>query len=119
MELKQLIIKCFFIIFGIIEVVTNGFYLSGEKRIMKAKLQHREIPENVTKSKLKIKVTIMFLFGWLFLLAGILSFSKNLLYILILFNIYLLCEAMHYKYWKTFGAFFVSLIMTVIYVICR
>ena len=86
---------------------------------MKAKLQHREIPENVTKSKLKIKVTIMFLFGWLFLLTGILSFSKNLLYVLILFNVYALSEAIYYKYWKTFGAFFVSIIMTVIYVICR
>lgn len=73
------------------EVVTNGFYFFDEKRIIKAKLQHREIPENVTKSKLKIKVTIIFLFGWLFLLTGILLFSKSLLYVLTLFNIYIYC----------------------------
>ncbi|BBM40118.1 hypothetical protein JCM16776_0331 [Leptotrichia shahii] len=117
------IFKIIIVIFGLIEIMTNGYYLFGKDKIMKAKLQHRELPEEITILQLKLKVMLMFLSGCLFLITGIASFFKEKEYLLFLslifFNLYALCETLYYRYWKVFGFFIVSIFMTLIYIFLR
>ena len=120
---EMFIFKIIIVIFGLIEIMTNGYYLFGKNKIMKAKLQHRELPEGITILQLKVKVMLMFLSGCLFLITGIASFFKEKEYLLFLslifFNLYALCEALYYRYWKVFGFFIVSIFMTLIYIFLR
>ena len=120
---EMFIFKIIIVIFGLIEIMTNGYYLFGKNKIMKAKLQHRELPEGITIFQLKLKVILMFLSGLLFFITGIVSFFKekeHLLFLsLIFFNLYALSEALYYRYWKIFGFFIVSIFMTLIYIFLR
>ena len=120
---EMFIFKIIIVIFGLIEIMTNGYYLFGKEKIMKAKLQHRELPEGITIFQLKLKVILMFLSGLLFFITGIVSFFKekeHLLFLsLIFFNLYALSEALYYRYWKVFGFFIVSIFMTLIYIFLR
>lgn len=120
---EMFIFKIIIVVFGLIEIMTNGYYLFGKNKIMKAKLQHRELPEGITIFQLKLKVILMFLSGLLFFITGIVSFFKekeHLLFLsLIFFNLYALSEALYYRYWKIFGFFIVSIFMTLIYIFLR
>ena len=120
---EMFIFKIIIVVFGLIEIMTNGYYLFGKNKIIKAKLQHRELPEGITIFQLKLKVILMFLSGLLFFIAGIVSFFKekeHLLFLsLIFFNLYALSEALYYRYWKVFGFFIVSIFMTLIYIFLR
>ena len=120
---EMFIFKIIIVIFGLIEIMTNGYYLFGKEKIMKAKLQHRELPEGITFFQLKVKVMLMFLSGCLFFITGIASFFKEKEYLLFLsllfFNLYALYEALYYRYWKVFGFFIVSIFMTLIYIFLR
>ena len=120
---EMFIFKIIIVVFGLIEIMTNGYYLFGKNKIMKAKLQHRELPEGITILQLKVKVMLMFLSGCLFLITGIASFFKEKEYLLFLslifFNLYALSEVLYYKYWKIFGFFIVSAFMTLIYIFLR
>lgn len=120
---EMFIFKIIIVVFGLIEIMTNGCYLFGKNKIMKAKLQHRELPEGITIFQLKLKVILMFLSGLLFFITGIVSFFKekeHLLFLsLIFFNLYALSEALYYRYWKVFGFFIVSIFMTLIYIFLR
>ncbi len=114
------IFKIIMIIFGLIEIITNGYYLFGKDKIMKAKLQHRELPKGTTVFQLRLKVILMFLIGCLFFTAGIISLFKEREYLLFLalifLNLYALCEALYYRYWRVFGFFIVTVFMTLIYI---
>lgn len=120
---EMFIFKIIIVIFGLIEIMTNGYYLFGKNKIMKAKLQHRELPEGITIFQLKLKVILMFLSGLLFFITGIVSFFEEKEYLLFLslifFNLYALSEVLYYKYWKIFGFFIVSIFMTLIYIFLR
>ena len=120
---EMFIFKIIIVVFGLIEIMTNGYYLFGKNKIIKAKLQHRELPEGITIFQLKLKVILMFLSGLLFFITGIVSFFKekeHLLFLsLIFFNLYALSEALYYRYWKIFGFFVVSIFMTLIYIFLR
>ena len=120
---EMFIFKIIIVVFGLIEIMTNGYYLFGKDKIIKAKLQHRELPEEITVFQLKVKVILMFLSGSLFFITGIASFFKekeHLLFLsLIFFNLYALSEALYYRYWKIFGFFIVSIFMTLIYIFLR
>ena len=120
---EMFIFKIIIVVFGLIEIMTNGYYLFGKNKIMKAKLQHRELPEGITIFQLKLKVILMFLSGLLFFITGIVSFFEEKEYLLFLslifFNLYALSEALYYKYWKIFGFFIVSIFMTLIYIFLR
>ena len=120
---EMFIFKIIIVVFGLIEIMTNGYYLFGKDKIIKAKLQHRELPEGITIFQLKLKVILMFLSGLLFFITGIVSFFKekeHLLFLsLIFFNLYALSEALYYGYWKIFGFFIVSIFMTLIYIFFR
>ena len=117
------VFKIIMIIFGLAEIITNGYYLFGRNKIMKAKLQHRELPEGITVFQLKLKVTLMFLSGWIFFITGIAAFFKEWEYLLflslILFNLYAFCEALYYKYWRVFGFLMVTVFMTLIYILLK
>ena len=120
---EMFIFKIIIVVFGLIEIMTNGYYLFGKNKIMKAKLQHRELPEGITIFQLKLKVILMFLSGLLFFITGIVSFFEEKEYLLFLslifFNLYALSEVLYYKYWKIFGFFIVSIFMTLIYIFLR
>ena len=120
---EMFIFKIIIVIFGLIEIMTNGYYLFGKDKIIKAKLQHRELPEGITVFQLKLKVILMFLSGLLFFITGIVSFFEEKEYLLFLslifFNLYALSEVLYYKYWKIFGFFIVSIFMTLIYIFLR
>lgn len=120
---EMFIFKIIIVVFGLIEIMTNSYYLFGKDKIMKAKLQHRELPEEITILQLKVKVMLMFLSGCLFLITGIASFFEEKEYLLFLalifFNLYALCEALYYRCWKVFGFFIVSAFMTLIYIFLR
>ena len=120
---EMFIFKIIIVVFGLIEIMTNGYYLFGKNKIMKAKLQHRELPEGITIFQLKLKVILMFLSGLLFFITGIVSFFEEKEYLLFLalifFNLYALSEALYYRYWKIFGFFIVSIFMTLIYIFLR
>jgi len=81
---EMFIFKIIIVVFGLIEIMTNGYYLFGKNKIMKAKLQHRELPEEITILQLKLKVMLMFLSGCLFLITGIASFFEEKEYLLFL-----------------------------------
>ena len=120
---EMFIFKIIIVVFGLIEIMTNGYYLFGKDKIIKAKLQHRELPEGITIFQLKLKVILMFLSGLLFFITGIVSFFEEKEYLLFLslifFNLYALSEALYYGYWKIFGFFIVSIFMTLIYIFLR
>jgi hypothetical protein len=119
--LKDLIFTIFFIVFGLLEIITNGIYLFKKDGLKYAVKQHQELPKGVSERKLKIKVVLVFIFGVLFFVTGILtlfnlSFIKNVYFIvLILFSIYALCEAIYYKYWRIFGFFAITVILILLY----
>ena len=81
---EMFIFKIIIVVFGLIEIMTNGYYLFGKNKIIKAKLQHRELPEGITIFQLKLKVILMFLSGLLFFITGIASFFKEKEYLLFL-----------------------------------
>ncbi len=117
------IFKIIIIIFGLIEIITNGYYLFGSNKIMKAKLQHRELPEGITVFQLRLKVILMFLSSCLFFITGIATLFDKWEYLLflslIIFNLYALCEALYYRYWRVFGFFMVTIFMTLIYILLK
>lgn len=113
----QEILRALFLTIGSTEIITNLIYLTRKKGIELARKQHRELPDNISNKKIKIKVISM-------LLSGIALFSSSLLcYILhkylhniilitsILFSLYGIIEALYYRYWKTTGFAFVTILL--------
>ncbi len=117
----------YFLIFGIIEFVSNLFHLSkktNSKRSESSRKQHQEIPPDLSSTHYIVKAMIMFLFGALFLLSGILmqlngKFIPGLFYgSLLLFALYSLIQAVIYrKYWKVWSALLVYNLPLIIFLI--
>ena len=113
----QEILRALLLTFGAAEIITNFTYLTRKNGLVLARKQHGELPYNISNKKLKIKVICM-------LLSGIALFGSSLLcYILhkylhniilmttILFSLYGLIEAFYYRYWKTTGFAFVTILL--------
>lgn len=122
MSWKYEIYRCFFIALGMFEIITNFTYLIKKDGMNLARKQHGELPKGISKTKIKLKVCCMFIYGILFFIGGLVAFINksvnSTMYevILILFSIYAVCEAMHYKYWKTVSFACISLILTGVFI---
>lgn len=120
---KDQIFRCFFVAFGIAEIITNGNYLRLKDVMKLAIKQHGELPKGISDKKVKVKVCCMFISGIVFFIAGLSAFImkevKSSIFISVLsaFSLYALCEAFYYKYWKTAGFAMLSLLVTFLFII--
>lgn len=117
MNCGQEILRAFLLAFGITEIITNTVYLLKENGLDLARNQHRELPENISYKKIKLKVVIMLLFGIVFFITSLSTYVlhryiSNMIFItLILFSIYGIIEFLYYRYWKTFGFAIVTILL--------
>lgn len=122
MSWKFEIYRCFFLALGMFEIITNLTYLIKRGGMNLARKQHGELPKDISKNKIKLKVCCMLTYGMIFFIGGIIAFVNrsvnNTMHtvILILFSMYAMGEAVYYKYWKTISFAFVSLIFTMIFI---
>jgi hypothetical protein len=115
----QEILRALFLTLGATEIITNLVYITRENGLELARKQHGELPVNISDNKIMIKVICM-------LFSGLALFGSSLLcYILhkylhniilmtsILFSLYGIAEALYYRYWKTTGFAFVTILILV------
>ena len=119
----MIILKWFAIIFGIAEIVSNSFHLLKGKLTLigeSGRLQHQELPKDISNIHYFIKVLIMAIFGLLFTLAAIIAFidAKNLALLqctAISFGVYGLIQAFVYfkeiKVWLAVIVYNIPLIL--------
>jgi hypothetical protein len=111
------IIRAFFVAFGAMETISNSTYLLKQNGFELAKKQHKELPVNISNKQIKVKTLCMFLFGILFLITGLYSYITHSYYelsfiiVLSAYTLYALMEAVYYRFWRTFGAFIMSIIL--------
>lgn len=116
----QEILRALLLTFGITEIITNITYLTKENGLDLARKQHGELPRNISYKKIKLKILCMLFFGIAFLGASLLTyiFHKYLYNIIlitsILFSLYGIMEALYYRYWKTFGFAFVTILLVIV-----
>ncbi len=119
MSWGQEILRAFFLAFGMMHILTNGSYLLREGGLETARKQHGELPKNLDNRKIKIKVMAMLITGILFFGSALISYlfhdyMRNLFVISAsLFAVYAIIEALYYKYWKTYGFAFVSVVLLI------
>jgi len=117
MSWKQEIFRAFLLAFGAGQVIANLTYLIKKDGINSARLQHQELPINVSDKNMRIKVICMFLVGIMFSIVSLSSYISHsysnqiMLGSLIIFSIYAMGEALYYKYWKTTGFAIVSWVL--------
>ncbi len=113
-------IRGFFVAFGALETIANFIYLSRKNGLDLAKKQHRELPDHTTKKQLRVKTICMFSFGILFLVTGLYSYFTLSYYelsftiVMGAYTLYSLIEAVYYRYWRTFGAVIISVILLLV-----
>lgn len=124
----MIILKYFIIILGLFEVISNAVHLSkgSISSIGKsARKQHQEIPLDLPDQHFFIKAIIMFLFGILMLISGLLTLFHLERYVLLagtcvcLFGIYGVIQAIIYrkevKVWPAALVYNVPLIFMIIF----
>lgn len=117
----------YFIVFGILEVISNLYHLTRrtkEKISESAKKQHGEIPADLEATHYVVKAIFMLAFGAMFLLCGLIllinnNASSSLFYIpLLSFSIYSVIQAVFYrKFWRVWTALIVYNLPLVIFVL--
>ena len=115
----QEIFRALLLTFGMTEIITNISYLARKNGLELARKQHGELPPKLPSEKIKLKVIFMLLFGILFFVAALSSFilHKYIAVVIsvpaILFCFYGVTEALYYRYWKTFGFAFVTILLLI------
>jgi hypothetical protein len=115
----QEILKAFFLTLGATEIISNLIYLTRKNGLELARKQHGEVPSNISDKEIKIKVICMLLSGIALFGSSLFCyiFHKYLHNIILtastLFFIYAIIEAFYYKYWKTFGFTFLTIIILI------
>jgi hypothetical protein len=98
----------FMLLYGVFEIISNSIHLSRGSVVkigQSAKRQHQELPLNLSDKHFFIKAIIMFIFGVIFIFAGILFLcgldsSYTLIFICVLVHgIYGLLQAVIYRYY--------------------
>ncbi|MBG9979443.1 hypothetical protein [Facklamia lactis] len=111
------ILTLFFLGIGLFSIITNGFYSISSEGIRYARIQHKELPQDVTDLNIKIKVICMFISGLFLTLCGVsrmIGYSSHASISLItmsLFSVYSVFEALYYMYWRTFGFMSISIVL--------
>jgi hypothetical protein len=114
----QEILRAVLLTFGFMEVFTNASYLLKKQGMQLARKQHGELPSGIADNGIRIKVICMLAFGSIFFAAALSSYIIHryiqlpILVIAILFSVYGVIEAFCYKYWKTWGFAFVTILLT-------
>jgi hypothetical protein len=106
------IVRWVFLIFGILEILSNLYHLSGRttKEVSRrARLQHGELPKNLPDNHFVWKAWIMFVFGCAFFTAGLLINTKSeligitSLVVAALFGFYGIVQAIvYYRHWTVY-----------------
>ena len=115
----QEIFRALLLTFGMTEIITNISYLTRKNGLELARKQHGELPPNLPSGKIKLKVIFMLLFGIIFFVAALSSFILHkyiaavILVPSIIFCFYGIIEAFYYKYWKTVGFAFVTILLLI------
>lgn len=115
----QEIFRALLLAFGIMEIITNMSYLIMENGLDLARKQHRELPPKISSEKIRLKVICMLVFGIIFFVASLSSYilHKYIPIVIhipsILFCFYGIIESLYYKYWKTFGFAFVTILLMI------
>jgi hypothetical protein len=121
--LKFEIYRAFFIAFGAIQTVLNLIYLLKSDGPELARKQHREIPAKATSRQMRTKALCMFLIGTLFLATGLISsfiYAFHWLGFPIALGVYAayaLVEAAYYRFWRTTGAFVITCLLLLVYLL--
>lgn len=58
-------------------MLTNLRYLIRENGIELARKQHQELPKDITHKQMKVKVILMFVFGLVFLVNGLIAYCMR------------------------------------------
>ena len=122
-----MILKVFLGIFGIFEILTSVFHFRklNKNEIGKSgRIQHQELPKNISNIHYFYKVIIMFVFGIIFLLCSVLIFIENPLatnftFIAIMcFSLYALIQTFLYlkeiKVWGALIAYNIPLLLLIL-----
>lgn len=121
MTWKEELFRAFFVAFGATEVFTNLKYILSADGIAMARKQHQELPPSTSDKGMRIKTFLMFSWGIVFLLAGLLSYFlhqplNSIFFIsLLVFAVYACIEAFVYKFSHTVGFAIISLVLFFIY----
>ncbi|SEW30728.1 hypothetical protein [[Clostridium] fimetarium] len=113
------IFRALLLTFGMTEIITNISYLTKVNGLDLARKQHGELPPHVALAKIKLKVVFMLLFGIIFFVASLSTYilHKYIAIVIfvpaILFCFYGVIEALYYRYWKTFGFAFVTILLLI------
>lgn len=119
MTFRQEIFRALLLAFGATEIITNISYLVKQNGLELARKQHGELPPALPNNKIKVKVVCMLIFGVLFFMASLSTYilHKYVSIILIipstLLCLYEIIEALYYRYWKTFGAVFLTIVILI------
>lgn len=119
MTWPQEILRALLLTFGITEIITNVSYLAKENGLDLARKQHGELPAKISSKKIKVKVVCMLLFGIIFFISSFSTYilhkyiSTIILIPSILFCIYGIIEALYYRYWKTTGFAFLTILLMI------
>lgn len=115
----QEIFRAILLTFGFTEIITNSSYLIKQNGLSLARKQHGELPPKISNNKIRLKVICMLFFGIIFFVTSLSSYilrkyiPMTILVPSILFCLYGIIEALYYKYWKTFGFAFVTILVLI------
>ncbi|EKQ54701.1 MULTISPECIES: hypothetical protein [unclassified Clostridium] len=119
MTWAQEIFRALLLTFGTTEIITNTLYLIKDNGLDLARKQHGELPPQIPYKKIKLKVICMLSFGIIFFAVSLLSYllhkyiSNTIFISSILFCLYGIIEALYYRYWKTFGFAFATILLMI------
>jgi hypothetical protein len=127
MNLTELIVKAFLVMFGTFEVISNIYHLtrgSMSDIADSAKRQHGELPKHLSDRHFAIKAAIMFFLGLLFLSSGLYMYIIQgfipwiAVFPLVILCLYGLVQAFIYrKYWSALASGIVYSLPLILYLI--
>ncbi len=115
----QEIMRAFLLAFGATEIITNIVYLTRKDGLRLARKQHRELPDNISGTNIRLKVICMLFIGIAFFSCSLLSYifrmylHNTILLSTIFFALYGITEAFYYRYWKTTGFAVVTILLLI------
>ncbi|MDP4095174.1 MAG: hypothetical protein Q8920_17705 [Bacillota bacterium] len=122
MSWKQEIFRALLLSLGAFEVLSNLNFILRKNGLQLARKQHQELPKNISDKKMLTKVVLMLLFGAAFFSVSLISYithgfiTNAFLCVLILFCAYGVCEAVYYRYWRTFGFASLTVILLSVFI---
>jgi hypothetical protein len=109
--------QLFWLLFGIVEFLTNGLYLITDTVIRFGKRQHSELPPNASDNDIAQKVWRMFTAGLVSCMGVAISLLANSSIPMIISSVLvafaILYEAARYRYWKIYSELVLMLVLLV------